>query len=125
MDNAGRSVFVVDDDDAVRDSLKTLLELQSFAVSTFETCREFLDADAGGAACLVLDIHLPGMSGLDLMEVLRRERRTLPTILITARYDNAIRDRARQLGAVALLEKPIDFKSLMAAIGICLEQSAR
>lgn len=125
MDSAGKSVFVVDDDDAVRDSLKTLLELQSFAVSTFETCREFLDAESAGAACLVLDIHLAGMNGLDLMEVLRRERRSLPTILITARCDNAIRDRARQLGAVALLEKPIDFNSLMAAIGICLEQSAR
>lgn len=125
MDNAGKSVFVVDDDDAVRDSLKTLLELQSFAVSTFETCREFLNADSADAACLVLDIHLPGMSGLDLMEALKREKRSLPTILITGRCDNAIRDRARLLGAVALLEKPIDFGSLMAAIGSCLEQPAR
>ena len=122
---ATQSVFVVDDDDAVRDSLKTLLELQSFTVETFETCQDFLSADVGDGTCLVLDIHLPGMSGFDLMEAMKRTARNLPTILITARCDNAIRDRARLLGAVALLEKPIDFRSLMAAIGSCLEQPAR
>jgi two-component system, LuxR family, response regulator FixJ len=118
-----KSVFVVDDDDAVRDSIKTLLELQSIDVSTFETCHDFLNSDFADAACLLLDIHLPGMSGLDLMEILKRDKRSLPTILITARSDNAIRDRARALGAVALLEKPIDFKSLMTAIDCCSEQS--
>ncbi|HWA47325.1 MAG TPA: response regulator [Dongiaceae bacterium] len=122
MKNMSKSVFVVDDDDAVRDSLRTLLELQSLSVSAFETCQDFLNADSAGAACLVLDIHLPGMSGFDLMEVLKREKRNLPTILITARCDNAIRDRARALGAVALLEKPINFNNLMGAIGRCMEQ---
>jgi two-component system response regulator FixJ len=122
MDSVTKSVFVVDDDDAVRDSLKTLLELQSFAVSTFETCHDFLNSDFADAACLVLDIHLPGMNGLDLMEALKRDKRSLPTILITGRCDNAIRDRARALGAVALLEKPIDFNGLMTAIGRCIEQ---
>ena len=112
-------VFVVDDDDAVRDSLKTLLELQSFSVATFETCQDFLNSDFEDAICLVLDIHLPGMSGFDLMEAMKRAQRSLPTILTTARCDNAIRDRARALGAVALLEKPIDFNGLMAAIGRC------
>lgn len=123
MDSVTKSVFVVDDDDAVRDSLKTLLELQSLAVSTFETCQDFLSSDFAKAACLVLDIHLPGMSGLELMDVLKRDKRSLPTILITARCDAAIRDRARALGAVALLEKPIDFKRLMTAIDRCIEQS--
>ena len=111
-----KSVFVVDDDDAVRDSLKTLLELQSFSVETFETCRDFLVSEFEGAVCLVLDIHLPGMNGFDLMETMKREKRSLPTILITGRCDNAIRDRAKALGAVALLEKPIDFNGLMSAI---------
>ena len=114
-----RSVFVVDDDDAVRDSLKTLLELQSFSVETFETCQDLLASEFEDALCLVLDIHLPGMNGFDLMEAMKREKRNLPTILITARCDNAIRDRARSLGVVALLEKPIDFKDLMAAIDHC------
>jgi FixJ family two-component response regulator len=113
------SVFVVDDDDAVRDSLKTLLELQSFAVKTFETCQDLLNSDLETAACLVLDIHLPGMSGFELMETMKRTKRMVPTILVTARSDNAVRDRARALGAVALLEKPIDFNDLMAAIDRC------
>jgi FixJ family two-component response regulator len=114
-----KSVFVVDDDDAVRDSLKTLLELQSFSVETFETCRDFLACEFEDAVCLVLDIHLPGMNGFDLMETMKREKRSLPTILITARCDNAIRDRAKALGAVALFEKPIDFNGLMSAIDRC------
>jgi FixJ family two-component response regulator len=123
MTIAPHSVFVVDDDDAVRDSLKTLLELQSFNVETFETCQDFLSADASGCTCLVLDIHLPGMSGFDLMEALKREKRDLPTILVTARSDNAIRDRAKTLGAVALLEKPIEFNGLMTAIRRCSDRS--
>ena len=117
-----RSVVVVDDDEAVRDSLKTLLELQSFKVETFETCQEFLRANTSDADCLVLDINLPGMSGLELMETMKRGKRSLPTILITARCDNAIRDRAKALGAVALLEKPIDFSGLLTAIGECAER---
>ena len=117
-------VFVVDDDDAVRDSLKTLLELQSFTVKTFETCQDFLSSGSRDGACLVLDIHLSGMSGFDLMEAMRRTNRGLPTILITGRCDNAIRERARTLGAVALLEKPIEFSALMAAIDRCVNTSA-
>ena len=119
MTAAPCSVFVVDDDDAVRDSLKTLLELQSFKVETFETCQEFLHANTSSADCLVLDIHLPGMSGFELMEAMRRAKRHLPTILITARCDNAIRERAKALGVVALLEKPIEFNGLMGAIERC------
>ena len=117
-----KSVFVVDDDEAVRDSLKTLLELQAFSVDTFETCQEFLNSGLKDAVCMVLDIHLPGMNGFDLMEALKRAKRSLPTILITGRCDKAIRDRAKELGAVELLEKPIDFNGLMAAIGRCAGQ---
>lgn len=97
-------VLVVDDNDAVRDSLKTLLELQSVPVETFETCQEFLALAFEDAVCLGLDIHLHGMSGLDVEEAMRRGKRSLPTILIAARFDDAIRDRARALGAIALLE---------------------
>lgn len=121
MPSALKSVFVVDDDDAVRDSLQTLLELQSFNVRTFETCQEFLRSGPSDPACLVLDIHLPGMSGFDLMEAMKRARRSLPTILITGRCDNSIRDRAKALGVVALLEKPVNFTELMSAITRCTE----
>jgi two-component system response regulator FixJ len=119
MQDAQKSVFVVDDDAAVRDSLTTLLELQSFKVKAFETCQDFLKSSSADDACLVLDIHLPGMSGFDLMDALKRAKRSLPTILITGRCDNAIRARAKALGVVAVLEKPIDFNELIAAITQC------
>lgn len=123
MPSALKSVFVVDDDDAVRDSLKTLLELQSYDVKTFETCQDFLKSGLSGKACLVLDVHLPGMNGFDLMEAMKRACWSLPTILITGRCDNAIRDRATAMGVVALLEKPIDFNELMNAIARCARQA--
>lgn len=119
--SASRWICVVDDDEAVRDSLKTLLELQNYCVHTFETCEEFLAAEAAGAFCLVLDIHLPGMNGFELMDVMKRENFQLPTILITARGDKSIQERANALGAVALLDKPIEFSNLMSAIMRCIE----
>jgi two-component system, LuxR family, response regulator FixJ len=123
MARVNQSVCVVDDDDGVRVSLKTLLELHSFSVKAFESCQDFLNADVGAATCLVLDVHLPGMSGFELLEAMKRLRRSLPTILITGVCDNVIRDRASALGAVAVLEKPIEFGRLMAAIGRCGELS--
>lgn len=114
---AKQSIVIVDDDDAARDSLQTLLEVQGFSVESFETCEEFLESAAlHKGACLVLDVHLPGMSGLELMDELKSRRINLPTILVTGRNDKAIQERAAALGAVMLLEKPIDLDALMAAI---------
>lgn len=111
------SIVIVDDDDAARDSLQTLLEVQGFTVESFETCEEFLRSAAVHTdGCLVLDVHLPGMSGLELMDELNSRRIKLRTILVTGRNDKSIQERATALGAVTLLEKPIDFDALMAAI---------
>ncbi|HWU00847.1 MAG TPA: response regulator [Terriglobales bacterium] len=111
------SIVIVDDDDAARDSLQILLELQGFAVEAFETCEDFLrSAVLHTSGCLVLDVHLPGMSGLELMDELNSRQISLPTILVTGRNDKTIQERAVALGAVILLEKPIDFDALMAAI---------
>lgn len=117
-DQANQDIIViVDDDDAARDSLKTLLEVQGFAVESFETCEDFLKSPAlRRNGCLVLDVHLPGMSGLELMEELALRRMAHRVILVTGRNDKAIKDRAAALGAAALLEKPIDFDALMTAI---------
>lgn len=121
MFQAKPTIFVVDDDDAARDSLRTLLELQFPRVVAFETCQDFLDADLAKAGdCLVLDVHLPGISGFELMEMMSSRHISLPTILVTGRSDKAIRERAVALGALTLLEKPIDFQALMAAIQSCL-----
>jgi FixJ family two-component response regulator len=111
------SIVIVDDDDAARDSLQTLLEIQGFTVESFETCEDFLKSAALHTdGCLVLDVHLPGMSGLELMDELNSRRIRLRIILVTGRNDRTIQERAAALGAAALLEKPIDFDALMAAI---------
>lgn len=118
------TVYVVDDDDAVRDSLKILLESYGLAVRDFGSVPDFLDAlEPSGAACLVLDLHLPVMGGFDVMTTLAQRGSRLPVIVITGRGDAQTKARALQAGAVAFLEKPVDDKSLMGAIRTALTPS--
>jgi two-component system response regulator FixJ len=120
------TVYVVDDDDAVRDSLKILLESYDLAVRDFCSVPVFLDAlEHDGAACLVLDLHLPVMGGFDVMDTLAQRGSRLPVIVITGRGDAQTKARALQAGAVAFLEKPVDDKSLMTAIRTALRAPAR
>ncbi len=117
MGRTGRTICVIDDDEAVRDSLRILLELESFDVQTFETCEDFLAWLPGHAKlCLILDLHLPGMSGFELLERLAAEGQAFPTILMTARSDRAVRLQAASLGTLTLLDKPIEFASLINAL---------
>src|SRR5271165_248275 len=100
-------IFIVDDDDGVRDSLRLLLECDSFEVREFASCREFLNAgrrDDGD--CLILDVQMPGMSGIERLEGMRRCCDMLPVILISGRLDVRVWERARAAGALAILEKP-------------------
>jgi two-component system, LuxR family, response regulator FixJ len=103
-------IFIVDDDAAVRDSLRLLLECEGFEAQEFGSGRQFLDVGRPGQPrygdCLILDVHMPGMSGLELLEMLRRCGDVLPAILITRRPDAASRERARPAGALAVVEKP-------------------
>jgi two-component system response regulator FixJ len=86
----------------------------------------FLDAlEHDGAACLVLDLHLPVMGGFDVMDTLAQRGSRLPVIVITGRGDAQTKARALQAGAVAFLEKPVDDKSLMTAIRTALRAPAR
>ena len=101
-------VYVVDDDEAVRDSMRVLLESCGMEVRDYASAPDFLAQHDGAAnACLLLDIHMPGMSGLELLEVLREKNSQLPVIAITGRSDAALRDRARLSGAFAVLDKPV------------------
>ena len=100
-------IFIVDDDESVRDSLRLLLESAGFEVRVFGSCREFLAADRiGEGDCLILDVHMTGMSGLDLLERMRKEGDRVPVILITGHLDTATRSRAQAAGALAIVEKP-------------------
>lgn len=111
------TIFLVDDDAAVRDSLKLLLETHGLAVREFASAKELLQGGMPGPTdCLVCDIHMPAMSGLDLVETLARRGTTAPTILITGRGDGMLHRRARAAGAFLVLEKPFDGGVLIEAI---------
>jgi two-component system response regulator FixJ len=112
-------IYIVDDDEATRDSLRLLLEAEGFAACEFAAGRLFLDdVQPANGDCLILDVNMPGMSGLDVLEELRRQGQQLPIIIITARLDNATRNRALAGGALAVVEKPPEIDDLLAFVRI-------
>ena len=115
MERSGpEKVIILDDDEAVRDSLEILLETHGFKVITFGSARAFLESgEAKPGACLILDLHLPDMSGFD---VLRQLGGLMKVIMITARSDAATKRNALEAGAMTLLEKPFDDRLLVSTI---------
>jgi FixJ family two-component response regulator len=112
-----RVIYLVDDDDAVRDSLAFLLESHGFDVSAFASVAEFERAyEPARKACLILDHHLPGVSGLEFLASSEGATLGIPVIVITGGADSSISARARALGVAAFLEKPITEAPLLAAI---------
>ena len=100
-------VYVVDDDEPFRDSLRWLLESAGYRAVTYSTAERFLhEYEPGAAACLVLDVRLPGMSGLELQQALHRIGETLPMIFITGHADDRTALEALQNGAFQFLQKP-------------------
>ena len=114
-------IFIVDDDDAVRDSVRLLLEAHGMIVEDFNSTANF-DAvrRRHPRACLILDLHLPGTGGLDYLASLGDDGPGLPVIIVTGRGDSPLRARAAELGAVAFLEKPVDERELLSAINRAL-----
>jgi FixJ family two-component response regulator len=111
------TVFLIDDDEAVRDSLGVLLESHGLSVKSYASCPEFLAGYiAEPESCLLLDLHLPNMTGLDLLEQFPPERLGMPVILISGRADAASRQRALGKGVRTVLDKPFTQEALMAAI---------
>jgi len=109
-------IMLVDDDPAVRASLRFSLELEGFDVATFASAEDFLaSSHIVGSDCLVLDYHLPGIDGIELLELLRQRGVTLPAILITTTPSRRVRARAAALDA-PLIEKPLLCDGLTAAI---------
>ena len=110
-------VAVVDDSDSVRESLPDLLEQVGFAVQAFPSAEAFLASEAGDhVRCLVLDVGLPGMSGPDLQQELKRRGRTIPIVFITAQGDKSLHPRLIAAGAVACLFKPFSDSALLEAV---------
>ena len=117
MPDSKPTVFVVDDDASVRKSLELLIGSAGWEPQTFASAREFLSSPPAAApSCLVLDVNLPDLNGLDLQTRVSRERLDMPIIFITAYGDVAMTVRAMKAGAVEFLTKPFGGDALLAAI---------
>jgi FixJ family two-component response regulator len=118
------AVFIVDDDISVRESLEALIRFAGFAAEAFESAQAFLERPrAAVPSCLVLDVHLPDLSGLDLQNLIASERNDLPIIFITGHGDVPMTVRAMKAGAVEFLTKPFDDQVLLDAIRHAIERS--
>ena len=110
-------VFVVEDDSAVRTALALLLRQYDFDVKTFDSAESFLESyKQTDSACLVSDIRMPGMSGLDLLTTLKRRGSALPVVLYSGFADSAVVAEAVKHGAITVLEKPVNARDLHNAV---------
>ena len=117
-----RTILVIDDDSAMRDSLAFLLDVNGFAVTTYETAADFLDQFGSSTVdCVVSDIRMPGMTGLELVRKLKADAVACPVILMTGHGDVALAVEAMKAGAVDFIEKPFEDEALLRAIRDALE----
>lgn len=120
--NADAIVYVVDDDDAVRDSLKALLESDGLKSQVYASGREFMDSyNEDIAGCLLLDVQLPDMNGLEMQLELAANKIKLPIIIITGYADVPIAVKALKAGAVDFIEKPFSDDTILASVRSALE----
>jgi FixJ family two-component response regulator len=116
-------VFIVDDDEAIRSSLRLLLKSVGLVPTALESAREFLDKyDPAQPGCLVLDVRMPGMSGIELQETLNRQGAVIPVIFITGHGDVPMAVEAMQAGAFDFLQKPFRDQDLIDRIQRALEK---
>jgi len=121
-----RLVYVVDDDEAVRESLAAMLEARAYTVRTFALAREFLAAAPTlRPGCLVADIRMPEMDGLELQQRLTEQDFNFPLIVITGHGDVPLAVRAMKVGAVDFIEKPFAAEAILASIEAALARLAR
>lgn len=122
---ASHLVAVVDDDTSVRRALMRLLQSAGLRVLTYASASEFLDTGVSSAPeCLILDIHLGGMSGLELLSRLRELGHKLPVLIITAHDDAQAREASAQAGCTAYLLKPLDAKVLLEEVATAMKRAA-
>jgi FixJ family two-component response regulator len=117
-------IAIVDDDDALRNSLDDLIRSIGYRALSFRSAEAFLNSNqARDAACLILDVRMPGMSGLDLQHQIVGAKWQIPIIFITSHVDDAARTRALEAGALAFLYKPFHEEELLNAIDVALKHS--
>jgi len=120
-----QTVYIVDDDDAVRESLAVFLETAGFKIATFDSGNAFMDGlDAAGNGCLIIDVRMPGLGGLEIQQRLADRNATLPVIIITGHGDLPMAVKAMKAGAVDFIEKPFDAEALTQSVKNALKSSA-
>ncbi len=120
------SVFIVDDDEQVRSALTLLMESVGLKSESFSSAQEYLDQfDASKSGCLILDVRMPGLSGLDLQARLSVEKSHPPIIIITGHGDVPMAVRAVTAGAVDFIEKPFNNQSMLDSVHRAIEQDAK
>lgn len=123
---ANSPIYIVDDDEAVCDALATMLRAAGRNVETFHSAEAFVEQRGNASnGCLVVDVRMPGMSGLELQEVLTQRQSSLPILFLTGHGDVPMAVRAIKRGASDFLEKPIDDKRLLSAIDGALTRGTR
>jgi FixJ family two-component response regulator len=116
-------IYVIDDDPSVREAIQNLLESVGLTAQTFASTHEFSRADLGEEpSCLILDVRLPGVSGLEFQAALKKQGVAIPIIFITAHGDVPMTSRAMKAGAIEFLMKPFQKEELLAAVRHGLEQ---
>ena len=115
------TVFVVDDDISMQEALSSLIRSVGLHVEAFASAQDFLQFRPPDApACLVLDVRMPGLSGLDLQRQLADAGNRVPIIFITAHGNEQVREQARQAGAIAFLSKPFEEQALLEALAVAV-----
>jgi FixJ family two-component response regulator len=126
MPDASAHVAIVDDDASVRKALARLLSASSFHAETFHSAYDFLDSLHNiRPSCLVVDLQMPGMDGLELQQYLARVGIHIPTVIITAHDEASFRERCCAAGALAYLLKPLDDTALIAAIHAAIREDRK
>lgn len=122
--NNDQIVHIVDDDDAVRDALHFLMQSEDIASKTYASAEEFIENKQDvGNGCLLLDVRMPGMSGLELLDLLKTQGISVSVVFITGHGDINMAVEAMKAGAVDFIEKPFDNKLLLKSVRLCLDQS--
>ena len=115
--DANPRISIVDDDDLVRKAMGRLCKMAGYIVASFATAEEFLEGGSSDETdCLILDVHLPGRSGLQLQKELQASEKIFPIVFVTAFEDEQARTQALETGAVAFLHKPLDNDRLLRVI---------
>jgi FixJ family two-component response regulator len=125
LELANHVISIIDDDESVREATKSLVRSLGYKAAVFASAEEYLQSDRlDDSSCLITDLHMPGMSGVDLQDRLIADGRQIPMIFVTAYYEEKVRDRVLDAGAYGFLRKPFNDESLIECLDKALTASS-